>query len=81
LSSQQSALVDADILVYIRDQIVTDTKLKKWSDSVQNEITTALMKKAGGMYGRLSPPRDALGTASSRSLTVFQEFRMSPYCL
>jgi len=47
----QSAIVDADIRVYIRDRMATDTKLNKWPDSVQNEIMTALMEKAGGMYG------------------------------
>ena len=47
----QSALVDADIHIYIHDRMVTDTKLNKWPDSVQNEITAALMEKAGGMYG------------------------------
>lgn len=49
----QSAVVDADIRIYIQDRMATDTKLKKWSDSVKNEITTALMEKAGGMYGRV----------------------------
>lgn len=47
----QSAIVDADIRIYIRDRMTTDTKLKKWPVSVQSEITTALMEKAGGMYG------------------------------
>jgi ankyrin repeat domain-containing protein 50 len=46
----QSSLVDADIRIYIRDRMATDIKLKKWPDSVQNEIITALMEKAGGMY-------------------------------
>jgi hypothetical protein len=45
----QSAIVDEDIRVYIRDRMATDTKLKKWPDSVRNEIMTALMEKAGGM--------------------------------
>jgi hypothetical protein len=47
----QSAIVDADIRIYVRDRMATDTKLKKWPESVQNEIMTALMEKAGGMYG------------------------------
>ncbi|EXJ76933.1 hypothetical protein A1O3_10090 [Capronia epimyces CBS 606.96] len=46
----QSALVDIDIRVYIRDRMATDKKLKKWPPSVQNEITAALMEKAGGMF-------------------------------
>ncbi|KIX03048.1 uncharacterized protein Z518_06598 [Rhinocladiella mackenziei CBS 650.93] len=46
----QSALVDSDIRLYIRDRMETDKKLKKWPLSVQNEITTALTEKAGGMF-------------------------------
>ncbi|KIX09177.1 uncharacterized protein Z518_00256 [Rhinocladiella mackenziei CBS 650.93] len=46
----QSALVDSDIRLYIRDRMETDKKLKKWPPSVQDEITTALMEKAGGMF-------------------------------
>jgi hypothetical protein len=45
----QSAIVDEDIRVYIRDRMATDAKLKKWPVSVQNEIMTVLMEKAGGM--------------------------------
>jgi hypothetical protein len=47
----QSAIVDSDIRIYVRDRMATDTKLKKWPDSVQKEIMTTLMEKAGGMYG------------------------------
>ena len=46
----QSALVDEDIRVYIRNRLSTDTKLKKWPQSVQNEIIAVMMEKAGGMY-------------------------------
>ncbi|KAK4936029.1 hypothetical protein LTR10_023024 [Elasticomyces elasticus] len=52
----QSAIVDEDIRVYIRDRMATDTKLKKWSVEVQNEIMTALMEKAGGMSGYYAGP-------------------------
>lgn len=45
----QSAIVDEDIRVYIRDRLVTDSKLKKWPDLVQKEIITVLMEKADGM--------------------------------
>lgn len=48
----QSAVVDADIRVYIQDRMATDTKLGKWPDSVKDETTSTLMEKAGGMYGR-----------------------------
>ena len=46
----QSAIVNEDIRIYVCDRLATDTKLKKWPDSVQNEIMIALMAKAGGMY-------------------------------
>ncbi|KIW90080.1 uncharacterized protein Z519_09511 [Cladophialophora bantiana CBS 173.52] len=46
----QSAVVDEDIRVYIRDRMATDQGLKKWPDPVQTEITTALMEKADGMF-------------------------------
>ena len=46
----QSVLVDTDIRIYIRDRMAIDIKLKKWPNSVQNEIITALMEKVGGMY-------------------------------
>ncbi len=49
----QSAIVDGDIRIYIRDRLATDMKLKKWPPSVQNEITTVMMEKAGGMYARV----------------------------
>lgn len=48
----QSAIVDGDIRVYIRDRLATDMKLKKWPPSVQDEITAVMMEKAGGMYAR-----------------------------
>ena len=48
----QSAIVDEDIRVYIRDRLATDMKLKKWPPSVQDEITAVMMEKAGGMYAR-----------------------------
>jgi hypothetical protein len=57
----QSAIVDRDIRVYIRDQLATDMKLKKWPPSVQDEIATVMMEKAGGMYAR-AMVREKLGT-------------------
>ncbi|KIX05451.1 uncharacterized protein Z518_06323 [Rhinocladiella mackenziei CBS 650.93] len=53
----QSALVDADICVYIHDRMATDKSLKKWPPSVQDEITTVLMDKAGGMRTLSSLPK------------------------
>jgi hypothetical protein len=46
----QSAVMDEDIRVYIRDRLATDTKLKKWPPAVQEEITNVIMEKANGMY-------------------------------
>ena len=45
----QSAIVDVDIRIYIHHRMATDEKLKKWPNSVRNEIMTALMEKASGM--------------------------------
>jgi hypothetical protein len=47
----QSALVDEDIRVYVRDRLATDAKLKKWPSAIQDEIITVMMEKASGMYG------------------------------
>ena len=47
----QSAIVDEDIRVYVRDRLATDIKLRKWPPVVQEEITAAMMEKARGMYG------------------------------
>ena len=46
----QSAIVDEDIRVYVRDRLATDSKLKKWPAKVQEDIITVMMKKADGMY-------------------------------
>lgn len=46
----QSAVVDEDIRIYVRDRLGTDPKLKKWPQPVREEITTVMMEKANGMY-------------------------------
>jgi hypothetical protein len=46
----QSAIVDEDIRVYVRDRLATDSKMKKWPRSVRDEIISVMMEKAGGMY-------------------------------
>jgi len=51
----QSALVDADIQIYIRGQLQHDPKLKNWSLSAQAEIEQALMKGANGMFVAYPP--------------------------
>ena len=45
----KSAVVNRDIYVYVRDRLVTDTKLRKWPPAVQDEIITVMMEKADGM--------------------------------
>lgn len=45
----QSALVDADIRVYILDRLSNDLKLRKWPVDVRKEIEDALMTGANGM--------------------------------
>jgi hypothetical protein len=48
----QSKLVDKDIHTYIRHRLSDDLKLRKWqkNDDIRQEIETALMKGAHGMY-------------------------------
>ena len=45
----QSAIVDEDVQIYVRDRLATDSKLKKWPEKVQNDIATTLIEKADGM--------------------------------
>lgn len=48
----QSAIVDEDIRVYVRNRLATDSKLSKWPEKVKEKIITAIMEKADGMYVR-----------------------------
>jgi hypothetical protein len=43
--------VDADIRIHVKTQLANDPKLKKWSPQIKEEIETALVKGADGMYG------------------------------
>lgn len=54
--SQDSTEVDADIGVWVYHCLVTDFKLKRWSDSVKKEIETSLIDGAHGMYVESSSP-------------------------
>jgi hypothetical protein len=45
----QSAVVDEDIRLYVQERLATDSKLKKWPESVRDEITGVMMEKADGM--------------------------------
>ena len=46
----QSALVDADICIHIRERLQNDPKLRKWPKNVRMEIEKSLMEGANGMY-------------------------------
>jgi hypothetical protein len=45
----QSALVDADIYIYIRERLQNDLILRKWPKNVQMEIEKTIMEGANGM--------------------------------
>jgi hypothetical protein len=45
----QSAEVDGDIQLLIREQLHNDPKLKKWPAKVQEEVEKTLMEGANGM--------------------------------
>ena len=45
----QSALVNADIQVFISEKLVTDSKLKKWPVEAKGEMEAVLMAGANGM--------------------------------
>ena len=47
----QSALVDADILIYVHERLQNDRELKRWRNKpqVQEEIKATMMEKADGM--------------------------------
>ena len=45
----QSAVVDNDIKIYVQGQLSEDMKLKKWDQSVHEDITKVIMEKANGM--------------------------------
>ncbi|KAL9119965.1 MAG: hypothetical protein Q9187_003484, partial [Circinaria calcarea] len=59
----QSALVDEDIRVYVRERLQTDRSLKRWRNhgQVQEEIEMALVSKAGGMFRWAACQLDELG--------------------
>jgi hypothetical protein len=46
----QSAIVDADIMIYVRSCLSHDQKLKGRPDSIKKEIEKALVEGAHGMY-------------------------------
>ena len=45
----QSAVVDADIKLYVRSQLSRDQALKAWPDSVKKDIEKTLAEGAHGM--------------------------------
>lgn len=57
----QSKLVDEDILLYVRQKLSNDKSLVKWSKDtvIRQEIETALMRGARGMYVRFPSTKNA----------------------
>ena len=49
----QSSVVDNDIRLYVQSQLVKDSRLRKWDQSVHNDITKMIMAKANGMLVHL----------------------------
>jgi hypothetical protein len=47
--SIQGGVVKSDIRKYVRSQLESDSKLKKWSDEIQTEIEETLVEGAQGM--------------------------------
>jgi hypothetical protein len=45
----QNALVDEDILTYVRERLQNDVRLRKWQPKVKDEIEMTLMEGAKGM--------------------------------
>lgn len=44
-----SALVDADIHIFISETLKTDPKFKKWESKIHSDVETALSKRTNGM--------------------------------
>lgn len=47
--SIQSSVVDKDVGLHVRNQLVNDMKLSKWPSHIKEEIEVALVKGANGM--------------------------------
>ncbi|RMZ86707.1 hypothetical protein DV736_g6069, partial [Chaetothyriales sp. CBS 134916] len=50
----ENPVVDEDIWVYVQHLLATDANLKAWPKSVQDDISSVIMKKANGMVALLS---------------------------
>ncbi|KAF5857290.1 hypothetical protein ETB97_005974 [Aspergillus alliaceus] len=66
----QSAQVDEDIRLYIKEQLLTDRKLKRWNNraDIKEEIMEELVNKAHGMFRWAACQLDALGNCLSPSM-------------
>lgn len=65
----QSAVVDADIRLYIEDQLNKDRVLKEPPMQVMEKIMEALMKDAKRMYDNIAPIR------SMQAQLILERFR------
>ncbi len=46
----EESVVDGDILTYVRYQLEHDVRLSKWSEQIREEVETALLNGANGMF-------------------------------
>ena len=58
--SLEESVVDKDILTYVRYQLQNDVRLSKWSEKIQEEIETALVNGANGMFKWVECQLDAI---------------------
>ena len=56
----EESVVDKDILTYVRYQLQNEVGLSKWSEKIQEEIETALVNGANGMFRWVECQLDAI---------------------
>ena len=56
----EDSVVDRDIFTYVRYQLQNDIRLSKWSEKIQEEIETALVNRANGMFRWVECQLDAI---------------------
>ena len=56
----EESVVDKDILTYVQYQLQNEVRLSKWSEKIQEEIETALVNGANGMFRWVECQLDAI---------------------
>ena len=56
----EESVVDKDILTYVRYQLQNDARLSNWSEKIQEEVETALVNGANGMFRWVECQLDAI---------------------